>query len=137
MKETNMTKQEMFDRAWKGLKSQGFKRCMKPESGRACVYADGKGNHCAWGWVDPEGTVDKNGVPFNGGIAEIRHRSGTLAAEMFGDEDMNNPSALYAFAEQLQRCHDLSKNEKDMESTPRVFAMLWCIRIPYDKDEVQ
>jgi hypothetical protein len=65
-----MTKQEMFDKAWRGLSSQNWERCVN-EYGK-CVYSDGTGKHCAWGWVDPEadGHVDVYRV---GGIAQWAH----------------------------------------------------------------
>ena len=47
--------QEMFDRAVRGLASQGFQQALE---GNACVYdmpmSDGPIRHCAWGWVDTE-----------------------------------------------------------------------------------
>ena len=46
------TVQEACDYAVKKIVEQGG-RCM---AGRDCAYADGKGNHCAIGWLLPENT---------------------------------------------------------------------------------
>lgn len=49
-----LTPQEMFNRAYIGLQSQNWKQCVDPNDCHICVYSDGRGCHCAWGWVDPD-----------------------------------------------------------------------------------
>lgn len=49
-----MTPQEAFDKAAAGLRSQGFRKSIKPNSSE-CAYttidADGRECHCAVGWL--------------------------------------------------------------------------------------
>lgn len=89
--------QEMFDRAYRGLHSQGFRRCVSG-SGQ-CLYAapssDGAGPetwHCAWGWVDP--TV----LGRRGSVTDLAHDLIGLAGRL-------DPPGL-RFAIGLQRAHD-------------------------------
>ena len=109
-----MTNQEMFDKAWNGLKSQRFKRCIG--DGGQCVYNDGNGRHCAWGWVD-ESLGDENcyveDLARNGiGIA------GTLSASQLD------------FVVRLQICHDNAYDEFDMQNRLRNLAKEFYLIVP-------
>jgi hypothetical protein len=46
------TRQEAFNRAYLGLKSQDFTRCLFNGFG-GCAMVDDAGRHCAIGWIDP------------------------------------------------------------------------------------
>lgn len=88
--ETLRRRQEMFDRAVRGLASQGFEKC---EIGGSCRYADNEGRHCAWGWVDPSLTSSDMESVYG-----IRHKG--VAATMSEDE-------ILGFGLSLQKAHDL------------------------------
>lgn len=113
-----LTKQEMFDRAWNGLKSQGWRQCRDTIG---CVYTntepDGTVTHCAWGWVDPE-------VPrtMHGSVATLRTVGCGIAAELDAEG--------LRFAERLQDAHDLSPSPEAMESQFRDIAAAHDLRIP-------
>lgn len=89
-----LSRQEMLDRAVKGLRSQGWERCIAP-SGACHYFLNDK--RCAWGWVDPEGTYRGGNVPV-GDLYTIRREGIGLAADL--------PAADVDFAYELQRCHD-------------------------------
>jgi hypothetical protein len=93
-----MTNQVMFDRAVRGLASQRWQLCMT--RGGSCVYSH-EGMHCAWGWVDPEGTAKACGVVRNLWATEVG-----LAATLDGDQLL--------FATDLQIAHDNSSGGEDM-----------------------
>ncbi len=121
------TRQEMFDRAVRGLRSQGWERCITPEvrspaagpqaPGGNCVYErrldDGRVMHCAWGWVDPEGTADPR-VKEDHNVKMLADDGIGLAA-VLGEHDL-------WFAKQLQRCHDEPGGGEWMERRFRTLA---------------
>lgn len=89
-----LTKQEMFDRAYRGLASQWWKRAFGPSG---CVYQTDDGRRCAWGWVDM--SLDRS---HRGGVERLRDRKVGLAGEL--------PDDLFQFADELQVCHDACCN---------------------------
>ena len=118
-----LTKQEIFDRAVRGLRSQGFKRAWQaseshPSEGY-CKYLTSDGLRCAWGWVDQSlGTED------HGDIWTLRWRGIGLAASLDGD--------LALFARRLQAVHDLAKDHLEMETELRSFAKAQNLTWPED-----
>lgn len=85
-----LTRQEMYNRAYIGLRSQNFSIAYD----KGCQYSLPNGNHCAWGWVDtsiPHGTFGSVGGLFDENTA--------LTREILDPKDVG-------FAENLQRCHD-------------------------------
>lgn len=90
------SRQEMFNRAYLGLKSQGFQRAHSLADG--CLYLMDDGKRCAWGWVDPEGTVNQWGQPMVGSVTTLASRGCGIAAGL-GLDDME-------FAMDLQEAHD-------------------------------
>lgn len=90
-----LTKQEMFDRAVRGLASQGWERAVD-EEGR-CQYQDATGKRCAWGWVDR--SLDET-TPF-GSVLSLRRSKIGLAAEL--DDEHED------FAGFLQTAHDIDR----------------------------
>jgi hypothetical protein len=101
-----MTNQEMFDRAWHGLQSQGFRRCTGPD-GRPTYVNDG-GWHCAWGWVD---TAQRAKCATVATLCNLREG---LAATL--DEQG------LKFAMALQTAHDYGKTPWGMEANLRELA---------------
>lgn len=95
-----LTEQEMFNRAWIGLKLQGFKRCSVDESDSGCKYKIDN-THCAWGWVDPAGTADS--LVAYGSVYGLVTRQTGVAAQL--PSDPAGPRLFFAM--KLQRAHDL------------------------------
>lgn len=96
---SELTIQEMFDRAVRGLASQGWERS---QVGGSCLYTDEHGRHCAWGWVDPL-------IPpaFNTcSVGELRDNEVGLAARLLGH--------TMDFARTLQYAHDGSHTPEQM-----------------------
>lgn len=112
-----LTRQEMFDKAWIGLKSQGFEQSLD-EDGDTCVYRGEAGRKCAIGWCIPD---DKYHVglekqsPFNSG--ELRRAAGIADADA-------------RFASELQGVHDNSRSPAEMLLQIRAFAAEHNLTIP-------
>lgn len=110
-----LTKQEMFDRVFIGLRSQGFTRCV--DERLQCVYADGNGRHCAWGWVDTTLGADTFGTVHTLCMSRVG-----LAAELSVE--------LLEFASELQRIHDSCIDSDLMEDRLYTFALTHGLSIP-------
>lgn len=107
-----MTRQEMFDKAVRGMASQGFERCSRPsrrgEPGDyVCAYTDGC-SHCAWGWVD-ESLED-----IDASISTLQIQAIGLAGEL--------DAATVKWAQELQECHDNGGTPESMVRRLREFA---------------
>lgn len=109
-----MTLQEMFDKAYMGLYSQGFKKC---NNSVHCVYSDGKGNHCAWGWVDPTLGADVTGRVYS------LYQSGVGIAGTLNEGQLN-------FASDLQGAHDASCTPKHMKRLLNNLAQQYNLLVP-------
>ena len=107
--------QEMFDRAWKGLSGQQWRKSF---SGGACVYYDPTtGRRCAWGHVDL--SLDQH---LTGGVTTL-HRDGVGIAA-------NLDSLTMPFAKELQMAHDKSMGPSEMEWAMRRIAAKHNLTIP-------
>lgn len=138
-----MTNQEMFDKAWAGLRAQEWQLALGKSGG--CVYLSPEGKRCAWGHVDPEGTAQAG--CYNGsGVGSLRRMGIGLAAHLSGPE--------LKFAEELQNAHDGTNADPnalhgsggmtdgngqwhtsmntppDMEGRLRHLAKLWGLTVP-------
>lgn len=115
------TRQEMFNLAYLGLKSQDWQRC---ESGGGCVYDDGKGHHCAWGWVDPELWIAYAGGPVtvNGKVVTLHAKVVGLAARLT-EQDL-------IFAQLLQDAHDEAYDSIHMKRNFVRLAVNYSLTIP-------
>lgn len=119
-----LTKQEMFARAWNGLRAQGWKPSIDQFGN--CQYNGDDGYRCAWGHVDPEGTSD----PETEGVNwwSLWERKIGLAAGITVE--------LQPFVEQLQAAHDdtvmttPSFNRPDMEANLRDLAAEHGLEVP-------
>lgn len=92
------SRQEMFDRAVIGLRSQGFQRAHEPGG---CVYQTHDGLRCAWGWIDM--SLDRND---GGSVSTLRSRKRGIA------EFLNADDADWAAG--LQSCHDMGMTPDNM-----------------------
>lgn len=126
-----LTKQEMFDKAVIGLRSQGFAQCINDAG--ACRYV---GNyqaervmHCAYGWVDP------NQGNNAGSVWDLMHGNATNA---YGETRDIGPVALeirlldsvfaktdiYTFLGELQAAHDTVTGD---DAAEQMVANLKCV----------
>ena len=109
-----LTRQEIFDKAWTGLKGQGFVQSL--ECG-GCMYRGDNGLRCAIGHIIPDSRYDEGleglwaGHPKVRRAASIHIRSGT-------------------FASILQDCHDHYPTPANMERALRDFARDHNLTIP-------
>ncbi len=121
---SDLTNQEMFNRAWNGLKSQGFTRCtQEPDSldttVSQCLYTSKDGTkHCAWGWVDTSIKYEQS----TGWVSNLKTRGIGLAADLT-DEQMG-------FVSELQGCHDRCENPQDMHDSLINLASRYELSVP-------
>lgn len=116
------TRQEMFNRAWKGLKAQGFERALTDDD--RCVYLTADGKRCAWGHVDPEGTTRED-VPNGASVYKLNHKGLGLAACLFNGD--------LEWADRLQRVHDAGNTPEAMRASLVEFADRHGLTIPEDE----
>lgn len=94
-----MTHQEIFNKVYLGLKSQGFQQSWD-SSLELCAYRGDDGLKCAAGWLIPDELYNPE---FEGSaVSQLVKRSGKA-----------DPSKLFddtAFVSQLQAIHDCFKN---------------------------
>lgn len=113
-----MTRQEMFDKAVRGLRSQGFWRCVTPEGG--CAYTSDCGTkHCAFGWIDT--SLTRQETRFVSGLI----RDGVGVAGKLDAAD-------YEFVGDLQQAHDDSFTPKTMQERLRRVAARYNLTYPED-----
>ena len=110
-----LTEQEIFNKAFAGLRSQGFARSYESKSG--CLYRHGA-LRCAIGWCIP----DEN---YRVGLENCRanHPKVREAAEI-------PPDIYHWFLRDLQSCHDAAISQEEMEKNLRAFAISNSLTIP-------
>lgn len=117
-----ITRQEMFNRAVVGLRSQGWVQSNidGPFSGSAqsCAYVKGD-LRCAWGWVDRSLTAANNGT-----VGSLAYAKIGVAAELIDDH--------LTFAGDLQQLHDLATSTANMEARFRSFGAYHQLTWPED-----
>lgn len=102
-----MTNQEMFQKAVRGLASQGWEQSVIKEKGEneyvqflRCAYSDGEGRHCAWGWIDTDLKAEDSSSIY-----------GLWQNKIGVAGKLDN----ITFAEELQRTHDRNTNPDEMK----------------------
>lgn len=116
----------MFDKAVRGLQSQGFKCCGVPDTrsvgGFVCKYVNPEGTmHCAWGWVD----TDLKDI--GGTVAGLRLDGIGVAATLLPED--------VVFASELQGAHDAAYvvgAKTTMQDNLRLLAWKYELTIPSD-----
>lgn len=111
-----LTNQEMFDRAVRGLASQGWRGAIKVGSydKPICAYLTNDGRRCAWGWVDTSlasETQDVSSLHYD------------VCYSLAKDLDYDG----LVFAKAMQRTHDdvaLADTGEEAESMKNAFAKL-------------
>jgi hypothetical protein len=106
--EEQALRQEWFNKAWTGLKSQGFKRSVN--SSDTCYYRGTEGRRCAIGWLMP----DENYRPEFEGTAATP----AIIAACGIEPDVNN----HAWLTELQCAHDHGYTPEEMVRRLRDFA---------------
>lgn len=119
-----LTKQEMFTRAFLGLRAQGWRPSVD-EYGN-CRYNGTDGCRCAWGHVDPVGTADEESAE-GINVWALAERKIGLAAKLSPSES--------AFAGKLQAAHDDVVDtgwgcRPDMEANLRALAADHGLEVP-------
>lgn len=114
--------QQAFDKAYLGLKAQGFERSHKNE---ACLYRGPDGKKCALGHVIP----DEHYLP------EMEHDSAFAVVEQYpevvpvGLRGDWGKRALH----RLQRCHDQALDPEDMQRRLVHYAEDWGLTVPEEE----
>lgn len=113
----SLTKQEMFDRAYRGLASQEWKQCLNANAD-GCIYKGSDGMRCAWGWVD-------RGIPEihnENSLDHMRHAGVGVIYTLDADS--------YAFALNLQSAHDDYDSPNAMRNAFEDLASEYSLTIP-------
>ena len=110
-----MTRQEMFNIAYKGLASQGFEHSLDRDG--FCVYRGENGRRCAIGWLIPDERY----------YVELEGRSVyNISIPCAVGCDVNDA----VFLSSLQCCHDRARSPFEMKEALRVFATNYSLTIP-------
>lgn len=130
-------KQELFNIAWNGIKSQGFQQSvLRNEDGSpkrthggdgvvSCAYRDPQGRKCAVGWMIPDEYYHPALENKLASSPEVCKAAGLVGGEWNGEPN---------FARQLQAVHDSveSSTPEGMEKNLREFALQHGLDIPQD-----
>lgn len=109
-----MDKQEIFNKAFLGLKAQGFNQSITDT--KKCLYRGPDGMKCAIGHIIPDELYKKN---WDVKSKTVDFLPNTLWKKLGIDWLSNN---MYQFLMALQRIHDNCRNPELMEARYREFA---------------
>lgn len=118
-----LTKQEIFDRACKGLEAQGFKRSFQHEnlsSSGVCGYRGYRGRKCAIGHCLEDSDLNGYEGPIGRLPEAARIRLGLRAPADFKSQNdgyAGPERARYSFLQELQESHDFSSSPKIMKDS--------------------
>lgn len=113
------TRQEIFDIAWTGLKSQGFERSLS-DVASGCAYRGEDGLRCAIGWCIPDKKYNRR--------LEGRGADDPDVLEAAGIDERDSD-----FADDLQVCHDFEDTPSGVEEALRNFAREHDLTIPGER----
>lgn len=118
-----MTRQEMFDKAVRGLHAQGYRRAVvrDDEGGTACRYRAHGGLRCAVGHLIPDELYKRS---FNG-CALPAAAGGDLSGfprALLAALDAICSRDQWPFLKELQRCHDNSETPEEVRERLANFA---------------
>jgi hypothetical protein len=116
-----MTRQGIFDKAWTGLKAQGFMRSMR---GKGCAYRGAEGRRCAIGHCIPDAAYRDE---WEG------RRYDAFAA--IGLPRMYQDEHEFYWGVRLQGCHDSGRTPAGMEENLRDFARKHNLTIPGEESQ--
>lgn len=132
--------QELFDRAWHGLKEQRFVRSVRVREylgvkAESCAYEGEHGCRCAIGQLFlgrpfPD-TTDRNlGSIYDLPLAALRELGVVLTARPSRNDDARGGDERLTFLEALQVAHDESASPEEMEKNLREFAAEHELTVP-------
>lgn len=104
-----MNRQEIFDKAVAGLRSQGFEKSMDHGT---CSYRADDGKKCAIGWLIKDENYDST--------IEGRGANSSEVIEMTRLDPVDEKDEL--FLAELQQMHDYSKSPENMRERLHMFA---------------
>lgn len=121
-----LTQQEIFNKAYRGLKSQNFQQS-RPRTLQYCVYRSPDGLKCAIGHLIP----DELYTP----AMEIFSNTETTISFNMILEVCGIPAEHASFATKLQQAHDYNQEvdgtiNNDMESRLKSFARFYHLTVP-------
>jgi len=119
-----MKNQEIFDKAYLGLKSQGFIRSVS--SGISCVYRGPEGRKCAVGWLIPDEKYDPK---FDTEIWGFQRIFKEIRISISQQQDF--------LIEELRFCHDSSRQPETMRNKLHTIAKDFNLKIPQDQTDEQ
>lgn len=108
--------QRKFNKAYKGLASQGFEKSVRGADDM-CAYRGRGKTRCAIGWLIPDELYKKS---FEGCAAD---ESKVLEAAGFEEDD-------FLFANDLQDAHDRSITPNEIKEALQRFARNWELTVP-------
>lgn len=119
------SRQEMFNRAWNGLKSQKWELSKQDTSDPdydtsmpTCLYKHPtKEQRCAWGWVDT--SLNEKDV---GTVRGLYHYRRGIAGQLTYED--------VEWAQELQRTHDAASSSAAMVANLALFAQKYSLTIP-------
>lgn len=114
--------QQVFDKAYLGLKAQGFERS---HENATCLYRGPDGKKCAIGHVIP----DEHYRPEMEGCSVLYITRWCREALPVGLRGMPAQLALY----RLQRCHDQARDPEDMQRRLVHYAEDWELTVPEEE----
>lgn len=116
--------QQIFDKVWIGLKSQGFYQSLEEKS---CCYRGEGGRKCAVGWLIPDDKYDPN---WENTTSEY------LFIEVPGfDQIVGVDDIVKGHLNELQRIHDCNNTPESMKHALTNFAYRYGLTIPSDCNE--
>ena len=116
------TRQEIFNVAYRGLASQGFRKSIGPGDA-GCAYRGRNADRCAIGWCIPDAEYD---VGFEGLSADDR---GIMFAASISPDDAD-------FACTLQDKHDYATTPEKLKHQLETFAKECGLTIPEGFDDI-
>lgn len=115
--------QQLFNRAWEGLKSQGFEKSVAVHSdgySNRCMYRDGTGRKCAVGWL----IDDSNYHPrLDRGLLSVRAVVESGAVDGVSPSLSREDCREISFLQALQEAHDGADDHDRMQIRLRMVAM--------------
>lgn len=125
MTEEKLSKQEIFNQAYLGLKAQGFKRSMQEgESELYCAYRGENGMKCAVGHLLTDEEAAGLG---NGSVSFVRAQ---LPSRLRNAKDVFDDSLV--FLSHLQNAHDSGVFPESMKRKLHQLANDYSLTIPED-----
>lgn len=117
--ETKTMQQRAFNGVWRGLKYQGFQKCVEDDTccTRPSNYNPKKPRACALGWLIPDRFVEPGDS-----CTAVQH---SPVAPVLGVEGY-----LTDFARDLQEAHDDSESPADMQTRLRDVACDYGLTVP-------